>query len=213
MASRQQCLNVDTVNELRRFVFGRSACRSFAQGVIFACRSCHGLQPKLIPVANCLAARLSSPQPLTMASSSSRRSIGGGRILGSGKNLSPAAATAASNAALRSGTNNTPPSQAAQQRQQQSPAHSRNNSYLSQSESSLSLNSQTSTSRESPASGSTIGYGSGTEAGDLFSRVSLESADNTAAASASSRLFCPICNEDMVRSAHVETSEGELDCC
>ncbi|KAF1913073.1 vacuolar segregation protein-like protein pep7 [Ampelomyces quisqualis] len=93
----------------------------------------------------------------------SRRSLGGGRVLGSGRNLSPAA----------------PP---------QPPAHHRRHaSFLAPSESSVSLGSQASISPASPAEP--------TE--DIGSRVLLAPGDH-AAASASSRLVCPICNEHMV---------------
>ena len=66
----------------------------------------------------------------------------------------------------------------------------RNSSLLSPSGSSLSVNSSTSTSQQS------------TDAQDLSSRVSLEQNEenNVAAATASTRLVCPICNEEMVRS-------------
>ncbi|KAF9638159.1 Zinc finger FYVE-type protein [Lasiodiplodia theobromae] len=65
--------------------------------------------------------------------------------------------------------------------------HHRNSSLLSPSESSVSLASQSSV---SPAS--TI------DPESLTARVNLEHSDNVAAASASSRLVCPICNEEMV---------------
>ena len=87
----------------------------------------------------------------------SGRKLGGGRIIGSGRSLSPGF----------------PP---------------RNASLLSPSTSSVSVNS----SQTSQAS---------TEPQDLSSRVSLEQNDDNAAdaaAAASSRLVCPICNEDMV---------------
>lgn len=65
----------------------------------------------------------------------------------------------------------------------------RNSSLLSPSGSSLSISSSASTSQPS------------TDAQDLSSRISLEQseADNATAAVASSRLACPICNEEMVR--------------
>ena len=88
----------------------------------------------------------------------SGRKLGGGRILGSGRSLSPAH----------------PP---------------RNSSLLSPSASTLSVNSSTS----QPS----------TEPQDLGSRVSLDHSDDSttaAAAAASSRLVCPICNEEMVGS-------------
>ncbi|KAF2837233.1 hypothetical protein M501DRAFT_1018141 [Patellaria atrata CBS 101060] len=92
----------------------------------------------------------------------SRRSLGGGRVLGSGRSLSPAVVASPR------------------------PHHSRNTSLLSPSESSVSLNSQISVSPASTA-----------ETQDIASRVSLE-ASNNAAASASSRMVCPICNEEMM---------------
>ncbi|KAE8853994.1 hypothetical protein P3342_005862 [Pyrenophora teres f. teres] len=94
----------------------------------------------------------------------SRRSLGGGRVLGSGRNLSPAAAS---------------PQPAAM--------HRRNASLLSPSESSVSLSSQTS---NSPASTSETRE-------DITSRVLIGPGEN-AAARASNRLVCPICNEEMV---------------
>jgi rabenosyn-5 len=93
----------------------------------------------------------------------SRRSLGGGRVLGSARNLSPAISP-------------------------QPPAHHRRNaSFLSPSESSVSLSSQTSNSPASTAEPKE----------DITSKVLLGPTDN-AAASASSRLVCPICNEEMV---------------
>jgi rabenosyn-5 len=87
-------------------------------------------------------------------------------VLGSGKNLSPAQAISP-----------------------QPPAHHRRNaSFLSPSESSVSLSSQTSNSPASTAE----------PREDITSKVLLGPSDN-AAASASSRLVCPICNEEMVR--------------
>ncbi|CAN9190374.1 unnamed protein product [Alternaria alternata] len=97
----------------------------------------------------------------------SRRSLGGGRVLGSGRNLSPAA----------------PPPQPTAT----APAHRRNASLLSPSESSVSLSSQTSI---SPASTHETRE-------DISSKVLIGPTEN-AAASASSRLVCPICNEEMV---------------
>lgn len=106
-----------------------------------------------------------------------RRSLGGGRILGSGRSLSPAVAARAQHKHNSSTHNNH--------------NHTRNTSLLSPSESSISLSSQTST---TPIS---------SETEDLTSRVALDNhhgpaTATTAAASASSRLMCPICNEDMV---------------
>jgi len=70
------------------------------------------------------------------------------------------------------------------------PQHQRNTSVLSPSDSSLSLNSQFS---NSPAP-------TATEPQDLASKVSIGQSDHAAAAAAaSSKLVCPICNEGMVR--------------
>jgi len=93
----------------------------------------------------------------------SGRSLGGGRVLGSGRNLSPAVSPH-------------PPVH-----------HRRNASLLSPSESSISLSSQTS---NSPASTAETRE-------DIGSKVLLGTTEN-AAASASSRLVCPICNEGML---------------
>lgn len=90
-----------------------------------------------------------------------RRSLGGGRVLGSGKNLAPPVA----NKPLPRPTD-----------------------LLSPSESSVSLNSQASS---TPLS---------TDNEDLTSRVALgDHVSAQAAAAASSRMVCPICNEEMVR--------------
>ena len=71
-----------------------------------------------------------------------------------------------------------------------SPQHHRNASVLSPSDSSISLNSQVSNSL-APTT---------TEAQDLASKVSLGQSGHAAAtAAASSKLVCPICNEEMVR--------------
>lgn len=90
----------------------------------------------------------------------SKRSLGGGRILGGGRSLLPTV----------------------------NPFPARNTSLLSPSVSSLSVNSSASTSQLS------------VDALDLSSNISLDQNDgSTAAVSASaSRLFCPICNEEMV---------------
>ncbi|KAF1850698.1 uncharacterized protein K460DRAFT_270353 [Cucurbitaria berberidis CBS 394.84] len=95
----------------------------------------------------------------------SRRSLGGGRVLGSGRNLSPAVS----------------PQPLALHRPNYNP------SLLSPSESSLSLSSQTSNSPASTAEARE----------DIGSKVLLGPSEN-AAARASSRLVCPICNEEMV---------------
>lgn len=104
----------------------------------------------------------------------SSRKLGGGRVLGSGRSLSPNVAAF-------------PP---------------RNSSLLSPSGSSVSVNSSTSTSQQS------------TDAQDLSSRISLEQSDenNAAVAAASSRLVCPICNEEMVRSGQ-NLVISRLTCC
>ncbi|KAF1976535.1 hypothetical protein BU23DRAFT_455639 [Bimuria novae-zelandiae CBS 107.79] len=93
----------------------------------------------------------------------SGRSLGGGRVLGSGRNLSPAMSPR-------------PPTH-----------HRRNASLLSPSESSISLSSQTSNSPASTAE----------TRDDIGSKVLLPGTEH-AAASASSRLACPICNEEML---------------
>ena len=92
----------------------------------------------------------------------SARKLGGGRVLGSGKNLSPALSPL--------------PKQ---------------NTLLSPSASSVSL--------ASSASASTPPTDNHDES--LLARISVEhssEAGNAAAAAASSRLVCPICNEEMV---------------
>ncbi|WEW58391.1 carboxypeptidase Y-deficient [Emydomyces testavorans] len=93
----------------------------------------------------------------------SKRTLGGGRVLGSGRSLNPA---------LPSAAPNHPPK-----------AHS-------PSASSVSLNSQASASQIS------------SDTQDIVSRISLEngasSISKTAAATASTHLACPICNEEMV---------------
>ena len=89
----------------------------------------------------------------------SARKLGGGRVLGSGRSLSPAY----------------PP---------------RNSSLLSPTASSVSVSSSSQPS---------------TDAQDLSSRISLDQSDGDSAAAAalaaSTRLACPICNEEMVMSA------------
>lgn len=94
-----------------------------------------------------------------------RRSLGGGRVLGSGKSLAPPAPA--------------PPPKPV--------SAARSPGLLSPSESSVSLSSQTSS---TPVS---------TENEDLTSRIALdEHGSAQAAAAASSRMVCPICNEEMV---------------
>lgn len=74
------------------------------------------------------------------------------------------------------------------------PAHQRTSSLISPSESTLSLDSQASA---SPLATSPTPDNSQ----DLSSRVSLENGGASAVAAASSKLLCPICNEEMVGSA------------
>ncbi|KZM18638.1 carboxypeptidase Y-deficient [Ascochyta rabiei] len=112
----------------------------------------------------------------------SRRSLGGGRVLGSGRNLSSAVSPAASPAASPA-----PAPPHTLQAPQPQHGHVRNVSLLSPSESSVSLSSQTSV---SPASIAETGE-------DIGSKVLLGPSEH-AAARASSRLACPICNEHMV---------------
>ena len=95
----------------------------------------------------------------------SRRSLGGGRVLGTGKGLAPP-----------------PPPPAATGKA----AVLRTPGLLSPSESSVSLSSQTSS---TPLS---------TENEDITSRVALEEHGSAPAAAASSKMVCPICNEEMV---------------
>ncbi|KAF2127497.1 vacuolar segregation protein-like protein pep7 [Dothidotthia symphoricarpi CBS 119687] len=108
----------------------------------------------------------------------SRRTLGGGRVLGSGRSLSTNITTTTTNSAAPAATTTTP-RLAAQ--------HRRNASLLSPSESSVSLSSQAS---NSPAS--TVETRE-----DIGSKVLLGPGES-AAASASSKLVCPICNEEMV---------------
>lgn len=93
----------------------------------------------------------------------SRRTLGGGRVIGSSRQSSPAAL--------------------AQQKH--------NASLLSPSPSSVSLSTQVSDSQTS------------TEAQGVSSNVSVGHFDNGATAAASSRMVCPICNEEMVGKATV----------
>ena len=102
----------------------------------------------------------------------SRRAIGGGRVLGSGKSLAPAP----------------PPSSTSPTPVVAATAGPHNAHLLSPSASTISLNSGTSTPISNDA--------------DLGSRVSLdqhmESSVAPAAAAAGARMVCPICNEEMV---------------
>ena len=97
----------------------------------------------------------------------SSRKLGGGRVLGSGRSLSPSAAA----------------------------YPKRNSSLLSPSASTVSLDSSLSTSQQSA------------ETQDISSRISLDQSDGASAAAAaaasSSRLACPICNEEMVGSQSI----------
>lgn len=98
--------------------------------------------------------------PGSVRSMAARRSLGGGRVLGSGKNLAPPVPV----------------------KPQLRPSGA-----LSPSSSSISLNSQTSS---TPIS---------TENEDITARVALdEHGTAQAAAAASSRMVCPICNDEMV---------------
>ncbi|KAK5112232.1 hypothetical protein LTR62_004393 [Meristemomyces frigidus] len=108
----------------------------------------------------------------------SRKSLGGGRVLGSGKGLAPPAST--------------------------SKQHPTNNAgLLSPSESSVSLNSQT--------SGTPVSL----DNEDITSRVALdEHASAQAAAAASSRMVCPICTEEMMTllqlNRHIDDNHANL---
>ncbi|EGP83938.1 uncharacterized protein MYCGRDRAFT_48386 [Zymoseptoria tritici IPO323] len=115
----------------------------------------------------------------------SRRSLGGGRVLGSGKGLAPPAPAPAISI---------PPKQV---------QATRNTGLLSPSESSVSLNSQ--------ASSTPI-----TDHEDLTSRIALdEQGSAQAAAAASSRMVCPICNEEMVTllqlNRHIDDNHANLE--
>ncbi|KAK4972886.1 carboxypeptidase Y-deficient [Elasticomyces elasticus] len=104
-----------------------------------------------------------------------RRSLGGGRVLGSGKSLAPPSKQPANNIGL-----------------------------LSPSESSVSLNSQASS---APLS---------VQNEDLASQVALAGPGSAqAAAAASSRMVCPICNEEMVTllqlNRHIDDLHGNLE--
>jgi rabenosyn-5 len=91
----------------------------------------------------------------------SGRKLGGGRVLGSGRSLSPAVPAP--------------------------PQHQRSSSLLSPAASTISFDSS-STSNTTP------------DTLDLKSQISFRHNEENviAAATASSRLFCPICNEEMV---------------
>ncbi|KAK1823485.1 carboxypeptidase Y-deficient [Friedmanniomyces endolithicus] len=109
-----------------------------------------------------------------------RRSLGGGRVLGTGKSLAPPA----------------PPTK--------QPVN--NIGLLSPSESSVSLNSQVSSAPLSPS----------LQHEDLTAQVALDGhASAQAAAAASSRMVCPICNEEMVTllqlNRHIDDNHGNLE--
>ncbi|KAG4025429.1 hypothetical protein MFRU_058g00140 [Monilinia fructicola] len=109
----------------------------------------------------------------------SSRKLGGGRILGSGKSLAP------------------PTPQ----------AHQRDSSFITTSESTLSLGSSHST---SPITTSTLPN----DSQDLSSRVSLENGRSTSVNAASSKLLCPICSEEMMTllqlNRHLDDNHQEL---
>ncbi|KAI9715835.1 MAG: carboxypeptidase Y-deficient [Chrysothrix sp. TS-e1954] len=114
-----------------------------------------------------------------MATSSSR-TLGKARVLGAGK---PLPSTPSPAPALH--------------------PHVQHTDLLSPSASSLSLNSQQSTSKSS------------NEETDISSAVALQARDNVAAASASSRMVCPICNEEMVTllqlNRHIDDAHRNLE--
>lgn len=96
------------------------------------------------------------------------RKLGGGRILGSGKSLAPP----------------TPP------------IHQRTSNLRSPSDSTVSLNSETS----SPSPLLSSAFTENIQ--DLSSRVSLDNGNSgPSVTAASTKLVCPICNEEMVRGA------------
>lgn len=108
----------------------------------------------------------------------SGRKLGGGRVLGSGKNLSPN------------------PSPLSKQR---------NAALLSPTASSVSLNSSASTSTPPTdnhdldlASRISLEQTNGTTSNGIHSNGTSSNGAVTAAARASSKLVCPICNEEMV---------------
>ena len=93
----------------------------------------------------------------------SSRKLGGGRILGSGKSLAPP----------------TPPAQ------------QRSSSFITPSESTLSLSS---THSVSPLATSPLPN----DSQDLRSRVSLDNGRSSNVTAVASKLLCPICSEEMV---------------
>ncbi|KXT14206.1 hypothetical protein AC579_7551 [Pseudocercospora musae] len=117
-----------------------------------------------------------------------RRTLGGGRVLGSGKSIEPPRPAPS-------------PAQKAAQTQAQAV---RNTGLLSPSESSVSLSSQTSS---TPIS---------TDHEDLTSRIALDG-DGVAqaAAAATSRMVCPICNEEMMTllqlNRHIDDNHANLE--
>ncbi|KAF7869893.1 hypothetical protein EAF04_004677 [Stromatinia cepivora] len=109
----------------------------------------------------------------------SGRKLGGGRILGSGKSLAPP----------------TPPAQ------------QRNSSFITPSESTLSLSSSHST---SPLATSPLPN----DSQDLTSRVSLENGRSSSVTATGSKLLCPICSEEMMTllqlNRHLDDNHQEL---
>jgi hypothetical protein len=120
-------------------------------------------------------------RPSSLHVSLAKTAMNTGRILGRGRVLGNARSGGAPPPAPQSGPSSTKPPVAA--------CHQRIPSYISPS-------SDSSTSLGSQVSASTVQDGLG--AHDLVSNVSLALPDNAAAANASSRLICPICNEQMV---------------
>lgn len=104
-----------------------------------------------------------------MVNMASKRTLGGGRVIGSSRQLSPAVL----------------------------PQQKHNASLLSPSPSSVSLSTQASDSQMS------------TEAQGISPSVSVGHFDNAAVAAASSRMVCPICNEEMVGKAIVQPVTAE----
>ncbi|APA13172.1 hypothetical protein sscle_10g079420 [Sclerotinia sclerotiorum 1980 UF-70] len=109
----------------------------------------------------------------------SGRKLGGGRILGTGKSLAPPAP----------------------------PAQQRNSSFITPSESTLSLSSNHST---SPLATSPLPN----DSQDLSSRVSLENGRSSGVTATGSKLLCPICSEEMMTllqlNRHLDDNHQEL---
>ncbi|EEH07000.1 vacuolar segregation protein PEP7 [Histoplasma capsulatum G186AR] len=120
------------------------------------------------------------PQAFLFLGNMRKRTLGGGRVLGSGRSLNPAAPTSSL--------------------QKDSRIHS-------PSPSSVSLNSQGAVSQMS------------VDTQDIVSRISLENGDSSisrvAAAAGSSRLACPICNEEMLTllqlNRHLDDTHANLE--